>query len=108
MARTTATISFQALELKGALLPASLLEEVACPREPCAPSCAKRVSAWMPFWRADYHTEPAPGPLRSARRGAQACGLVGTTGRSTRNLRQTRLIARIRPGAALGLIASLV
>jgi hypothetical protein len=28
MARTTATISFQALELKGALLPASLLEEV--------------------------------------------------------------------------------
>jgi hypothetical protein len=28
MARTTATISFQALELKGSLLPASLLEEV--------------------------------------------------------------------------------
>lgn len=28
MARATATISFQALELKGSLLPASLLEEV--------------------------------------------------------------------------------
>ena len=28
MARTTATVSFQALELKGSLLPASLLEEV--------------------------------------------------------------------------------
>jgi hypothetical protein len=27
MARTTATVTFQALELKGSLLPASLLEE---------------------------------------------------------------------------------
>ncbi|TGG90353.1 MAG: hypothetical protein ERJ67_11035 [Aphanocapsa feldmannii 277cV] len=29
MARTTATVQFQALELKGGLLPASLLEDIA-------------------------------------------------------------------------------
>ena len=63
MARTTATVTFQALELKGSLLPASLLEEVSKFNRPkgwpmsaaSAPFATCATTAWCLHLQQRWH-----------------------------------------------------